>query len=134
MLLALALDHLDELLAALFGERRNGHPHQLRVAHGIHPQARGVDRFLDHLDHGLLPGLDDDQPRVRHGDVGHVLQRREGAVVVDPHALQQRGVGAAGAHLGQLAPQVIQRLVDPVAQVVDDVVCQAHRVTSPAAP
>src|SRR5207245_9848561 len=74
----------------------------------------------------LLPSLDHDQPRVGDGDIVDVVQRRHLPAVVDAHAVEERGIGAAGAHLRQLAAQIVQRHVDALAQVVQDVLCHAH--------
>src|SRR6185437_11596487 len=50
------------------------------------------------------------------------VERRGRAVVVDAHPVDEREIGAAGAHLGQLFLERLVRLADARFQIFQDVV------------
>src|SRR5258708_6687628 len=104
-ILALVLHDFGELLAALLGER--GHRNANDIARGgrIHAQVGVADGLLDHRDHLLLERLDRDGARVGKRDVGDLVDRHFGAVIVDAQMIAEAGVRAAGAHLGEVVLQ-----------------------------
>src|SRR5690606_27123262 len=62
-----------------------------------------------------------DGARVEQRQVGHLRQRQHGAVVLHVHGVEQRRVGAPGAHPGQAALERLDRLLHLVIGVLADV-------------
>src|SRR3954454_960910 len=82
--------HLDELLAALLGERGDRQPDEVPVVGRVEPEIRVADRLLDRLDRVGVEGLHGEQLRVCGVDRRELLERRRRAVVVDGDAVEQR--------------------------------------------
>src|SRR5947208_3396399 len=76
--------------------------------------------------------LDGEQPRLAGRDVGELLERRDGAVVVHLHAVEQRGGRAPGSHARELVAHGLDRLLHPVGPVLDQLFEQplAHVVAT----
>src|SRR5207237_43674 len=100
-------------------QRRDGEADELAVGHRVEAEIALADGLLDVLDLTLLPRLDGDQTRLGDADGGHLLDRRGHAVVVDPDAVEHARVGPAGAHLGQVAAERLDRFVDARAQLLE---------------
>ncbi len=66
---------LDHLLAAIFGQRRNGYADQLAIVHRIEPEVGAADGLLDGGDLADVPGRDGDELRLRRTHVGQLVQR-----------------------------------------------------------
>src|SRR5262245_315215 len=96
---------LGELLAALLGQRRNHQANHLAVVHGGDPEIGGHQGFLDGLELPRLPGLDADGPGVGYGDRGHLVERREGPVVVDAEAIEEARRSPSGPDGRELPTQ-----------------------------
>src|ERR1700688_357793 len=82
-LLGLAMNHLDEVLAALLGELRDGDPDHLAVVARVQPEVALLDRLLDGAERGAVVRLDDQHARLRNADPGDRLERRRRTVVID---------------------------------------------------
>ena len=59
---------VDQLLAALFGQRRDVDADDLAVVDGGQPEIRLEDGLFDSLEAVLVPGLDGDAAAVGNGD------------------------------------------------------------------
>src|SRR5579859_816056 len=102
-ILHMALDQLDELAAALLGQRRDDNTDELAVIRGVEPELRFLDGFLDRPDHVLFPGLDLQQAGLRGGDRRHLVQGGRRAIILDHDPLDEGGGGPARADRQQLA-------------------------------
>ena len=80
----------------------------LAVVGRIQPQVGRADRLLDGADLRNVPGLHRDQRRLRHMQVGHLVQRRRRSVVVHANVVEQTQRGAAGADGGHLVLQIAE--------------------------
>ncbi len=65
-----------------------------------------IDRGIERADQDLL--------RLGRAQVGHLLERRGRAVVIDAHRLDQPHIGPAGAHAAQLVGQQRHALLHPL--------------------
>jgi len=104
----LALDHLGQVAAAFFGQRRHRHADHVAIGGRVQAQVGVTDGFFHLGDHVFFPDLHADGARVDQGDVAHLIHRGGVAVVVHHHVIEQAGVGAAGAHLGQVGLEGVQ--------------------------
>src|ERR1043166_1617419 len=109
--LRLVAHHLDEVLAALLGERRHRHPHRLALRRGIEPEVGVADRLLDRPGHLLLERRHADGARVDQRHLGDLVDRHLRAVVVDRDVVEDAGVRAPGAHLGEIRLERLDALV-----------------------
>ena len=75
-------DLLDQLLAALLGQRRDRQPHDLAVVAGRQPEVGLLDRALDVLHRGLVVRRDRQQAGLGDADRRQLVERRLRAVVV----------------------------------------------------
>ena len=87
------------------------------------------DRLLDGRQDGAVPGLDDDEVRIRDADPRQLVERRGGPVVVDADALDERGRRASGADPGEVALHGLDGALHLRFDCEDRFV--GHRVTSP---
>ena len=69
-LLGVLLGLLGQLLTALLGQGREHQADLAAVILGIDAQVRGQDGLLDALEHGAVPGLDQQGAGVRRGNGG----------------------------------------------------------------
>src|SRR5438034_9853758 len=109
-LLGLLADELDVLLAALLGQLRDRHADHLAVVGGVQALVARAERLLDRADLALVVDLDDQQARLGGADLGELVERRGRAVVRDHDPVDQRGIRAPGADVGQLGTEVVDRL------------------------
>src|SRR5262249_45009690 len=72
---------------------------------------------------------DDDLLRVGGADLGHLLERRRRAVVLDPQPVHQRGRGPAGAEAAQLVAEDGDRLFHALFAVEQDFVTGHGRLS-----
>src|SRR5690242_105293 len=110
-LFGVLVHHLHQLLAALFGERRQGDADDVAVVGRREPQLRRLDRFLDRLEQAFVPRLHREQLGLGRRDSRHLVQRHLVTVRFDAHQIEQRRAGLAGAHGRELAPRGFDRLV-----------------------
>src|SRR5262245_31157177 len=103
------VDDLDEVLATIFGERRDVQPDDGPVDVGNEPDVALLDRLLDRAQDAPVPGLDHDLVRLRHADPGELVERRLGPVVVDRQALHERRRRAAGPDALEVALHRLDR-------------------------
>ena len=97
---------LDQFLAALFGQRRDGQPDDLAVVGRVEAQVGGADGLLDGADLRNVPRLDGDQGRLGNVQVGDLVQRRGRAVVIHADVVQDAQRGAPGADGGHVVLQI----------------------------
>src|SRR5580704_5295777 len=110
-LLGLAMDHLDEVLAALLGELRDCDPDHLAVVARVEPEVTLLYRLLDGAERGPVVGLDDQHAGLRDADPGDGLEWCRRSVVIDGQPFEQRRRGAPGAHRHQLPVQCLDALL-----------------------
>ena len=89
-LLGDAVDDLDHLPAALLVELGDLQADDVAVVVGRQPEVGLHDRLLDRADRALVVRRERQQPGVGRGDVGELLERRLGAVVVDDRCRSSR--------------------------------------------
>src|SRR5258708_4045170 len=70
MVLGAGMQLLDQVLATLLGQGRNGQTDHLAVIRRVQPQIAGANGLLDRPDLGYIPGLDGDHARFGHVQVG----------------------------------------------------------------
>src|SRR5579872_1275379 len=97
---------LDELLAPVFGQRRNGDADQLTVIGRIEAQVRRADSLFDWADLGHIPGLHRDQRRLGHVEIPELVERRRRAIVIHTHMVEDADRGAARADDGHVVLQI----------------------------
>ena len=95
--LGFLLDLLGQILAALGVQLGEDQADDLAVIVGIQAQIAGLDGLFDGLEHVPFPGLDDHHAGFGHGHVADLVQGRGRAVIIHGDAVQQLGIGAAGA-------------------------------------
>ena len=100
-----------QLLAALLGQRRHRHANQFARRCGIEPEVRIANRLFHHRDHFLLERLHTDRSRIGQRHVRDLVDRHHRAVIVDVDMVEQTGMRAAGAHLGQVVLQRLHRFL-----------------------
>lgn len=84
---------LDQLLAAFFGQRRNGDADNLAVIDRSEAEV-GLQNGLFHSGEcAAVPGLNGDCPTVRHGDGGQLTDGGRRAVIVDLDGDHKAGGG-----------------------------------------
>src|SRR5450755_1664273 len=88
--LGFAMDDLDEFLAALLGQLRDGHADDLPVIARIEAEVALLNRLLDSAQRGAVVRRDDQHAGLRDADPSDALQRCRGPVVVDMQPLEQR--------------------------------------------
>src|SRR4051794_14162969 len=108
---------LDELLAALLGQRRDRQADEVAVVRRVEPQVGVADRLLDRLDRARIEGLHREQLRLGRVDRRQLLERRRRAVVLDVDAVEERRRRAAGAHGPELRLRRLHRLAHPTPRV-----------------
>ena len=94
------MDLLHQLLAPLFGERRDGHPNQLAVVGGVQSQLGSPDGLLDGSDLRNVPGLHRDHGCVGDVQSGQLIQRRGRSIIVRPDIVEQAHRSPPGAYSG----------------------------------
>src|SRR5262249_42605733 len=99
---------LDELLAPLFGERRDRYADDLAVVLRSEPEVRGVDRALDRGERRLVVRLDHQERRLRRVHLRHLVERRLRAVVLDAEPVEQMEARPSGP----VVPQVLLERAD----------------------
>src|SRR5579864_2548060 len=118
-LLGLAMDDLDQVLAALLGELRDRDADQLSVVARVEPEVTLLNRLLDGAERGAVVGLDDQHAGLRDADPGDGLEWRRGPVVVDGEPLQQCRRSAPCAHRHQLPMERVDALLHAHVRVRD---------------
>jgi hypothetical protein len=118
-LLGDAVDHLDELLAALLGELGDLQADHVAVVRGRQPEVGLHHRLLDRRDGGLVIWGDGEQAGVGGRDLGELLERRLGPIGVDRESVEQMRGGAARADGGELIPRRIDGFLHPLLRVVE---------------
>src|SRR3989441_8409207 len=78
------VDDLDQLLAALLGERGDGDADDVAVVGGREAEVGGEDRLLDRLEEALVPRLHGQQLRLGHRHGADLGERHLAAVRFDP--------------------------------------------------
>src|SRR5436190_15731559 len=121
---------LDKLLAALLGQRRNGYADEFTVVPRIEAEVGGADRLLDRSDLRHVPRRDGNQRRLRHVQVGKLVQRRRRAVVIDANVIQDAQRGAAGADGRHLMLEIGDRLLHPRLQAALNVLNRTEGLTA----
>src|SRR5712691_9775569 len=121
MLFGNIVDLLCKLLAALFGERRNGNAHQLAVVRRIQAEVGRANSFLDINELRRVPRLHGEHLRLRRMHGSHLVERRRRAVIIDGHRVEQAHRRASGAHGGQLPAHVVDRMLHARLGFFDDV-------------
>src|SRR5437879_2118963 len=118
-LLGELVDDLDQLFAALLGERRDGDADDVAVVGGREAEVGREDRFLDRLEEALVPRLHGQELRLgrRHG--ADLVERHLAAVRFDLHQIEQRRRGPAGAHCGEFALHGLHGFVHQLLRVSD---------------
>src|SRR5215216_2236277 len=101
-LLGPVLGQAHVLLAPLLGELGEGQADDLAVVGRVDAQVGVADGLLDRGGGVAVVRRDDQQAGLGGGDAGQLLERGRGAVVVDLEAVDQGGVGAAGADAAEL--------------------------------
>src|SRR6266853_764378 len=71
--LGVFVDHLHQLLAALFGERRQGDADDIAVVGRGEAQLGRLDRLLDRLEQAFVPRLHREQLGLRRRDARHLV-------------------------------------------------------------
>src|ERR1700722_13682298 len=117
--LGLAVNHLDQLLAPLLRELRDGDPDHLAVVARVEAEIALLDRLLDGTERAAVVGRDDQHARLGNADPGDALKWRRGSVVVDVQPLQQRRGCAPGAHRHELAMEGLDALLHALVRVRD---------------
>src|SRR3954463_7017199 len=102
--------HLHELLATLLGELGDRQPDDLPVVVRREPEVGLHDRLLDRLDRRRVIGRHAEQARLGRGDRRELAKRRDRAVVVDVHAVEQRRAGTSRPHGAELVADRLDRL------------------------
>ena len=113
----------DQLLAAFLVQL--GDPQAKQLALGRRSQSEiGIDdRPLDGGDHGLVPDLNREQPRLRHADRRKLIERHVGAIGFDLHRLEQARRCAAGPQAPELLFEDVNRALHAPLDV-GEVVCR----------
>src|SRR5438874_892214 len=119
-LLRLLAHEADVLLASLLGERRDRDPDHLSVVGRVEAHVSRAQRLLDRSDLALVVDLHHKQPRLRSADLSQLVEWSGRAVIGHDDAVDQRGVGAAGADRRELAREVIHGLRHLLIGVTDD--------------
>src|SRR5262245_1589306 len=124
---------LGELLAPVLGEGRQGEADHLAVVGGREAEVRLRDRLLDVVHLARVPRLDQQRLRIRHGDGGELIDRRDVAVGLDAERVEERGVGAPRAHAAELPGEQIHRRLHARLHVLEQgFVHGAHSLRGPA--
>ena len=97
-LLGQLVDVARQLLAALFGERRERDAHDLAVVGRVQAEIGGANRLLDRAELRRVERLRDDQRRLGNREAGDLVQRHLRAVGLDVDAVENRDRRAAGPH------------------------------------
>src|SRR5699024_623914 len=100
--LALALDRLDHLLAALLGQLWNHHANELSVIAGIHPQIGVTDGTLDGPELAEVIRFDDRHTSLRNVDARQLVEWRRHAVVLHRDAGEHRRCRSSGPYRGKV--------------------------------
>jgi len=102
---------LDRILAALFRHRRNGHPDDFAVVHGVEAMLAGADGLFDGRDQALLPRLNQNQVRFGGSDLRNLRNWSLGTIVVNTDPVQHVDRCATGADAYEVRSEVIHRAV-----------------------
>ena len=103
VLFRLLFDQLDQVFAALFGERRDRQADRRAVDVRVEPEVARLDRLADRADDALVERGDEQRAAVGRVDARDLLERDARPVRLDVEAVEQRGRGAAGADRGEIA-------------------------------
>jgi hypothetical protein len=94
---------------------------------GLSPRSASRDRARDVVDRGLVERVDDEDARLRDGEVRELLDRRRGAVVLHDDAVEQLRVRTPGADGREVLADLGDGLAHAVLGVGHDRF-DAHRV------
>ena len=108
---ALMLDDLDQIATTLFGQRRHRHTDEIALRSRIETEIGIPNRLFNFAHHVLFPRLDTDGTSINQRDVGHLINRHHGAVVIDLNVIKQAGMGAAGTDFQEVILQRLQRFL-----------------------
>src|SRR5262249_38148930 len=114
-------------LALLAAHGRHRQADHLAVVAGRQAQVAGADGLLDVLEHALVVRPDDDLLRLGDADLGQLLEGGGRAVVLDAQAVHQGGRGPAGAQAAQLVAEDVDRLLQALFGVQEDLVASHGR-------
>src|SRR6516225_3066484 len=78
------------------------------------------DRLVDGLDNGAVPDLDGDHPRLRHADIGDLIERRRTAVSGDGDRFEQTRRGAAGSQPSEFLAQHFESAVHAAPEILEE--------------
>src|SRR5947209_3947644 len=79
---------LDEILTALFCERRDGKTNELAIVSRIESQIGAANRLLNHADLGSIPRLDGDQEWLRNVQRGYLIQWCGSTVIIHSDVIE----------------------------------------------
>ena len=102
---------LDELLAALLGQRREVQTDLLAVVLRIDAEVGHLNGLFDSLEHRAVPRLDGQRTRVGRGDGCNLIQRGRRTVILHGDLIENCRVCAACADCCQLLGEHIQRFL-----------------------
>ena len=83
----------------------------LPVVHGVEAEVGVGDGRRNGVEHRLLVRLDGQRPRVGRGHIAHLVQGRQGAVVIHLDAVEHARVRLAGTDLPELNVEAVHRLL-----------------------
>src|SRR4029077_13413018 len=121
---------LHELLAALFGERRQREPDDLPVVRGREPEIGRKEGLFHGFKKAPVPGLHRQELGFGGRDTRHLIERHLASVGLDPHQVEQRGRRLARADGGELAFDGLHGLIHQLFDVLR-VVGEAHLTMVP---
>ncbi len=110
MILHRLVKMLNQFLAPLFRERRDGYFQYLAIVHRIQTQVRGTDNFFDDRQQARVPGLHGKHRGIRHSQRGHLIERCGRSVILHLQVLQQGRGSAAGSDPGEFHAQILRCL------------------------
>ena len=93
--LPLLLDILYQFFSPFLRKLREYQADHFAVVGRINPQIGHVDRLLNGLHHGGLPGLYLQDTGLRNADISHLLQGGGGSVIVHLYLLKHVGISSA---------------------------------------
>src|SRR5690349_16253783 len=96
MMLGSRVHFLDDLFPALLGQWRNREADEFAVIARVEPQIADTDRLLDRSNLRNIPRLNRDQAWLGNMQIGHLIERRGGAVIIHANMVQNAKRGAPG--------------------------------------
>ena len=109
--LVVLLDLLDQILTAFLSQLGEYQTDDTAVILRIDTQLTDLDSFLNVLQQLGIPGGDHQGTGIGRGDGSNTVQRGLAAIVLNSNAVQNSGIGTAGADSTKLFVQMIQSLI-----------------------